>query len=318
MDSKIDMKNLKFHELYEKYSTGQLEKSDYIEIMHKKHQILFDYFDYIKETDVQSITIDNDKMYITVKGSGIKLLIDRFDKRFIPIEMLNFRSIEAEDGNMLIKLASNCQMILDIGANVGWYSLHFDKLPNVRKIYAFEPIPYTFNYLTEHLKMNGAEKVSTFNFGFSDTSDEKIFYWTNAENGAASMVNIRERSEIEEVKCKVVPLDDFMKSRDDMVDLIKCDVEGAELFVFKGGIETIKRCKPIIFTEMLRKWSAKFNYHPDDIIKLFEEIGYNCYGYINHKFDRVKSVGPELETTNFFFFHGKKHKNLIEDILKKN
>lgn len=311
MDKK-EIKNLKLQDLYEMYKLGQLEKQTYIDVMYEKHKILFDYFDYIKGTDVQSITIGNDSMYITTKERDIKLLVDRFDSRFIPIEMPNFHSIEAQEKDMLFKIASNCSVIFDIGANIGWYSLNFDKLPNVKKIYAFEPIPYTHDYLMRHLKINNASKVVAFNHGFSDVEDEKIFYWTKNETGSSSLVNIRERSEIEEVMCKVTTIDKFMENQNNVIDLIKCDVEGAELFVFKGGIETLKKFKPIIFTEMLRKWSQKFNYHPDDIIKLLSDIGYQCCGIENSKMNKILSVSSELETTNFFFFHQEKHKDIIK------
>ena len=45
---------MKLKELYDRYASGELEKHKYIGAMHKKHQILFEYFDYIKDTDVQS------------------------------------------------------------------------------------------------------------------------------------------------------------------------------------------------------------------------------------------------------------------------
>jgi FkbM family methyltransferase len=305
---------MKLNDLYNKYLTGKLEKHKYIDIMHKKHQILFDYFDYIKETDIESITIANDSIYVTVKGSHIKLLLDRFDRRFIPIEMLNFHSIDTQERNLLFEAASACRTIFDVGANIGWYSLNFAQIPNVKKIYAFEPIPYTYNYLKKHLKMNTVHKVTTFNFGFSDTTQEKTFYWTKKENGSASMANIQNRSKIKKVKCKVTTIDKFMKNRHDTVDLIKCDVEGAELFVFKGAIKTLKQCQPIIFTEMLRKWSKKFGYHPDNVINLLADLGYYCYGYINNKIKKIDYVTSELETTNFFFFHETKHKKQLKHL----
>ncbi len=128
------------------------------------------------------------------------------------------------------------------------------------------------------------------------------------------MSNIRERSEIEKVKCKVDTLDNFMKSKEFNIDFIKCDVEGAELMVFKGGLETIRKHQPIVFTEMLRKWSAKFSYHPDDIIKLFSEMGYGCYGYVENKIEKIEKVSNEMETTNFFFFHDVKHNSIIKKL----
>ena len=61
------------------------------------------------------------------------------------------------------------------------------------------------------------------------------------------------------------------------LDFLKCDVEGGELLVFKGGLQTLQHHKPVIFCEMLRKWSAPFGYHPNDIITLLGELGYLCF-----------------------------------------
>jgi len=184
----------------------------------------------------------------------------------------------------------------------------------VRKIYAFEPIPYTYNYLEKHLELNNIKKVSAFNIGLSDSIEEETFYWTSEENGSASMENIQKRASINEVKCKVTTLDHFMKNRRNTIDLIKCDVEGAELLVFKGAIETLKKSKPIIYSEMLRKWSKKFGYHPDGIINFLADIGYHCCAYIDSKIEKINSVSPELKTTNFFFFHKEKHKRTINSL----
>ena len=305
---------MKLSDLYKQYLSGKLDKRKYIKMMHKKHQTLFDYFDYIKGTDVKSITIDNDSIYITVKGSDIKLLLDESDSRFIPIEMLNFRSIEPQEKKLVLSLASSCATVFDIGANIGWYSLNFNLLPKVKRIRAFEPIPYTYDYLKKHILINNARKVSAFNFGFSDVAGGKIFYWTENETGSSSMVNIRGRHKINRIECKITTLDKFMENQRHGPDFIKCDVKGSELFVFKGGLNTLKRYKPIIFTEMLRKWSKKFGYHPDDIINLLSGLGYQCYGYVNNKIKKIDFVGPELETTNFFFFHEIKHKNIIKKL----
>lgn len=73
---------------------------------------------------------------------------------------------------------------------------------------------------------------------------------------------------METVQCKLRTLDDYTAETKIRVDFIKCDVEGAELLVFKGAIDTIARDKPVIFSEILRKWSAKFNYNPNEIFDL--------------------------------------------------
>jgi hypothetical protein len=98
------------------------------------------------------------------------------------------------------------------------------------------------------------------------------------------------------------------------VDFIKCDVEGAELFVFQGAIETLRDQKPVIFTEMLRKWAAKFNYHPNQIISLFTELGYQCYFSQENLLRKFSLMNDETEQTNFFFIHPERHKSLIQSL----
>lgn len=82
------------------------------------------------------------------------------------------------------------------------------------------------------------------------------------------------------LECQTNTIDHFVKEKNiTKLDFIKCDVEGAEFMVYKGGVETFAKHTPIIFTEMLRKWAAKFGYHPNDIIDFFKQFGYNCYTY---------------------------------------
>ncbi|MFH0926490.1 MAG: FkbM family methyltransferase [bacterium] len=305
---------MKLDDLYKQYLSGGFEKHQYIDAMYEKHQALFDYFDYIKNTDIQTITIDNELIYVTIKGSNIKLLLDRYDRRFIPIEILNFHSFEPQERNLLFFIAGMCKTIFDIGANIGWYTLNFAKMSNAINVYAFEPIPHTYQYLEKHLKLNNITNVSAFNIGFSDTIEEKTFFWTKEENGSASMKNIQKRSSIDKVKCEITTLDYFMRDRYNTIDLIKCDVEGAELFVFKGGIETLKKYKPIIFSEILRKWSKEFGYHPNDIINLLRGIGYECYIIFNDKIKRFGYVDEDTIQTNYLFFHKEKHADMIKNL----
>jgi FkbM family methyltransferase len=282
--------------------------------MHLKHQALFDYFDYIKDTDIESINIHNEKIFVELKDTGIKLYLDRFDSRFIPIEILNFQTFDPVEKGLIFKLASKSQVIFDIGANIGWYSLNFGVLKNVSKVYSFEPIPRTFEYLKEHIQFNNVDKIFPNNIALSDHNGDVEFFSTKLETGSSSMRNIQDRDNIDTVVCKTKTLTDFVNENMTHIDMIKCDVEGSELFVFRGGEEIIRRDKPFIFTEMLRKWSAKFDYHPDEIIKLLSKIGYRCFAYENEKLLEFYSIEDETIPTNYFFLHRTKHCETIKEL----
>jgi len=111
----------------------------------------------------------------------------------------------------------------------------------------------------------------------------------------------------------VTLLQSYVFDRNISVDIIKCDVEGAELLVYQGGIKTIETFKPVVFTEMLRKWSAKFGYHPNDIIALFSQQGYLCYCNDGaQQLSCIREITEDTANTNFFFLHPEKHASIIE------
>lgn len=65
------------------------------------------------------------------------------------------------------------------------------------------------------------------------------------------------------------------------------------------------------FTEMLRKWSAKFNYHPNKILDLCAPLGYQCYVINDGKLREFGRVDEETVETNYFFLHREKYIKLI-------
>lgn len=73
----------------------------------------------------------------------------------------------------------------------------------------------------------------------------------------------------------------------------------------QGALKTLKQDQPVVFTEMLRKWAAKFNYHPNEVIALFTSLGYECfYASIDGTLLDFNEMTDETKETNFFFYIG--------------
>jgi len=293
-----------------------MTKHEYIREMHKRHACLFEYSDFIKDTDISKIEITDDSVVITIRAKDIKLICDKKDERNIPIEILNFGSYEEEILAMVMKLIDNNHTVLDIGSNIGWYTINISKSKRDDiKIFSFEPIPKTFKYLQQNLHLNDISNVKAFNFGFSSEEKDVIFYYHEECSANASLANISEANNVEKIVCRVRKMDNFVNEYNLKVDFIKCDVEGAELFVFQGGIETIRKDKPIIFSEMLRKWTAKFDYNPNAIIRLLSEIGYRCFVATGERLTEFFAMDEETLETNFFFLHAEKHELKINSLM---
>lgn len=297
------------------YESGDISKQDYIDQMFQHHQQIFDYSQFIKNTDIAKIEIVDGALIFTSRTDGVKIVCQNNDKRFAPNEILNFGAYELVESDMIMRLVPAEGNVFDIGANIGWYSITIARRYPNANIFAFEPIPQTFDALKKNAAVNQVKNLRVYDFGFSNVDGELKFYCYPGMSVNASSANLTGGTEFEEITSFVKRLDNFTKEQQVKIDFLKCDVEGAELLVFQGGMESISRDKPVIFSEMLRKWSAKFNYHPNAIIDLFASIGYQCFTVQGDKLFPFKIMDENTVETNFFFLHAEKHQTQIDQLV---
>lgn len=304
-----------------KYVNGDINRIVYADIMYDSyHYRIFEYLDYIKESEnIKNLTISKDGiiMEFNLYGILIKLSCEYKNPLSLPLYIFDTGSYEENETKIIMECVNENDIILDIGANVGLYTILLNKYKNCTT-YSFEPIKYTFDLLNKNLAINGVN-AKVYNIGLSDKNKVENFYFNYKEIAASSMRDLREDNNVEIVKCDIRKLDDFVAEENiSNIDFIKIDVEGAELFALRGGAESIKQYKPIIFCEMLRKWAKKFDYHPNDIIELLKNIGYSCYAIKENTLGYISQVTEDTMETNFLFLDESKerHKSLLDKLLE--
>jgi FkbM family methyltransferase len=301
------------------YRSGQLSKHDYILRMHGFHKAMLEYAEFIEGSDVSSIEIEPGRVVLRTCEAGIRIGLDSVDERLIPLEIVNFGAYEPDETAMVLRLVKGASTVFDVGANIGWYSLNIAaRFGDAVDVHAFEPLPPTFDQLVANIALNKADSIHAHPFGFSDETCEKTFYYYPEGSGNASTANLSERDDVERIACEVRTLDEYAAESGVVPGFMKCDVEGAELMVFRGGRETIAKAHPIVFTEMLRKWSKAFGYSPNDIIDWFADLGYACFTVSGSSLARFGRVDEETSETNFFFLHEVEHADRIAGLLGSN
>jgi FkbM family methyltransferase len=303
--------------IQESYKNGKITKPEYIERMHEVHRMIFQYAAFLQGTDIERLEIADGRVLATIRGTGIQLVCDPEDKRIAPVEIMNFGHYETPDYSMVRRIVPEGGTVLDVGANIGFYTLSLCRQVRNVRVHSFEPIPKTFALLQEHVKINQAANATIHNFGFSDREEIKTFYYYPEGSGNASSANLSEGASVRTITCQVKRLDDFVQNSGLHVDFIKCDVEGAEIFVFRGAMATLKRDRPAVFTEMLRKWAAKFSYHPNDIIALMKDLGYRCFCEHQGHLRPFATMDENTLETNFFFLHPENHAQKIRELVQE-
>lgn len=139
--------------------------------------------------------------------------------------------------------------IIDIGAQSGSYSLFAKYLPN-SVFYAFEPFQQSFQLLKDNIKLNNISNIFPFHLAISDKKGESILNTCKSHNGLHTLGNnIKRFWDVESIQIYTDTLDNIFFKNDIPTDFIKIDTEGHEYFILKGGINTIKKYKPIIQLE---------------------------------------------------------------------
>ena len=296
--------------LHRLWAAGALTKHQFIESMYQYHRVLFQYSRRLRDNIVDSLHISDQGVELTSRA-GVRFACDPDDMYGIPFGAFSFGEVERTAGDLLRRFMTEEGVFFDIGANVGWYSCHFAQRSPKVQIYAFEPLPVTYAWLKRNIDLNGFTNIKAFNIGLGEKEEIMTFYFRPDMTGAASARNITESTNASAYNCSVRRLDDCWREIGRNPDLIKCDVEGAELFVFRGGQACLAEAQPIIFCEMLRKWSAKFDYTPNDIISFLAQLGYACFEPAENGLKAFERMTEATAETNFFFLHRDKHQAII-------
>lgn len=298
------------------YDQQKIAKPDYILQMFEHHKKLFEYSRFIPATDIAAIEIRDEHIILTSRENGIKMRCDLPDRRIPPMEILNFGQYERRYATVLTRLIKPGFCIVDIGANVGWYSILFARMSAGGRVISFEPVERTYKALRCNLDLNQVKNVTAHQLGLSNENGNVCFYVNPEESIINSLRDISQAESIVKVLCPVRRLDEVLEENHvDRVDFIKCDVEGGEFLVFQGAVKTLREHKPIVFAEMLRKWSARFDYHPNQMISFFGDLGYDCFNVKDQGLERFISMDESTVENNFFFLHRDKHRACIADML---
>lgn len=161
---------------------------------------------------------------------------------------------EKESIKLWINLCETSEVVVDIGANTGIYSLMAKCIRPDARVYAFEPVSRVFKKLQENIALNGYD-IIPIEKAVSNADGVAIIYDPATEHTYSVTVNKNlntTETDVVETKIEMITMDSFIREQGlKKIDLIKIDVETHEPEVMEGFSEYLSKFQPSILIEIL-------------------------------------------------------------------
>ncbi|MCV3482717.1 FkbM family methyltransferase [Campylobacter sp. CNRCH_2014_0184h] len=186
------------------------------------------------DSDVVLLKCDQVNYKIYLPGKDVDYIQKKIYNELIPYEYEMLQGI--------LERAKKDTIIVDIGSNIGNHSLYL--AAHGFDIYAFEANQELCDIFKMSIELNGFKKIKLHEFGLSDKKETAILDNLNPENLGGQSLKIKDSGNI-----VLYPLDDIKFEKD--ISVLKIDVEGMEVKVLNGAINTIKKHRPFLYIEAI-------------------------------------------------------------------
>lgn len=242
--------------------------------------------------------IKNSPTLLQIDFLGCKMLVRAHEE--VGWRMV-FNEFETADLQYFIEAIRSGDVVYDIGGNVGAYCISIGKTVSSATVVAFEPIPLNAALINVSRLLNQLQNVQIVQKCVSDRSGPIDF--SLAEDSAySSMFDTHRKTEIAKFACEAVSLDDFSAQAGRGPNVVKIDVEGAELKVLQGGVSIFgSATRPrLALIELFDKNLSVFDTSINEITQMMKGWGYRAYVLIDGRKEEFKPAHHNVHYNVFF------------------
>lgn len=193
-------------------------------------------------------------------------------------------SYEEETTKLFSEILKEGMTVLDLGANIGYYSLLIGKqIGEKGKVFAFEPWHESFSILQKNIEVNGFKNIIPVAKAVSNKCGRQKLFLSNDPLEH----HLGRESGSKFIETDVTTVDEFVREQNISVDLVKIDVEGTEMHVLEGMAETISNNPHIkIITEFVPEHLEQNNCSPSAFLRKLFSYGFKLYVINDEKHTR--------------------------------
>jgi FkbM family methyltransferase len=218
---------------------------------------------------------DVEHFEIDVDGRTLVLVLDRADAS-VSVQIRDDGVYEPYVSAVLDRLLGPGDVFVDVGANVGYHTARAAvRVGPTGRVLAVEANPENARLLALTVAANDLDQVEVLPLALGDRLGHVNFGSHIGSNGGFAPDDVAVLASGRATVVPVVPLDSLGLER---LDVMKIDVEGAESVVVAGGVDTIRRCRPVIVTEFSCEMTRRVGgIEPREHLDRLVELGYTLH-----------------------------------------
>ena len=223
---------------------------------------------------------DRKEFTVTLNGITVRFSTqDEYSKSWFFPRYAGRRIHERVVTEMLIEALQSARCFVDVGTNLGWYTCVAAMQMPGGIVYGFEMDDLNFALLEKNIAINNCPNVEVYNLALSDSSG--VVSYKRDENrpnpGFYIDVNTKDENSTGVMSVNSVTLDEFLQGKEAVPDVIKIDVEGAEMNVLMGMRQTLINYMPVLFLEIHPSNLNYFKTSTSAILSFLIESGYQVF-----------------------------------------
>jgi FkbM family methyltransferase len=206
---------------------------------------------------------------------------------------------ERHEVAFILSVLEPSTIFFDVGANVGLFTISAAKKIGGKGVFAFEPCSSTCGLLKQNLLLNRVADVNVSQLALGESVGEGVLQ-VNArgKDGLNTLGSAThpESKVVGQEGVRITSVDIFMKDHKvPRVDVMKVDIEGAELMMFRGARDLLERADaPLILYEGFGFLTRGFSYHPVEILWFLESCGYTLF-VLNSDTGEISELKPDYQ-----------------------
>ena len=209
--------------------------------------------------------------------------LDPFDLRvhergdlYISWSIANLKIWEPLETQLLGILLESATTFVDIGANIGYFTVFGSRCLGAKgRVWAFEPEPRNFALLQQNIDLNALEGVEAEQAAAGEVSGEVLLFRsaynlgdhrTYASTGVGDPIPVRQ-----------LALDEYFRSYDGQLDVVKVDCQGAEVSVLNGFEKRLREDRPALILEFWPFGLVSAGPGVDPLLRLIDSLACDLY-----------------------------------------